>query len=125
MTKGVRIVLSVVVRFPVGRARTKSPYRGRRRGAPEFYPGRRKHEDAARLLGRGRQCLYSQPVQSGEVCLSLEKAPKNGVVIAVISNTDYVYEGEASRTTRHDYSLEMVAGATGTADRTTQWFLND
>lgn len=69
--------------------------------------------------------VYSQPAESGEVCLRLDKPPKNDVVIAVVSNTDYVYEGEETRHAKHDYTVEMVEGATSTADRTTQWFLND
>lgn len=69
--------------------------------------------------------VYSQPVESGELCLSLEKAPRDNVVIAVVSNTDYIYEGDETRWERYDYSFEMVEGATSTADRTTQWFLND
>lgn len=69
--------------------------------------------------------VYSQPVESGELCLRLDKAPKNGVAIAVVSNTDYVYEGDETRQTKYDYSVEMISGASSTADRTTQWFLND
>jgi hypothetical protein len=69
--------------------------------------------------------VYSQPTESGEVCLRLDKPPKNDVVIAVVSNTDHIYEGEETRHARYDYTVEMVEGATSTADRTTRWFLND
>lgn len=69
--------------------------------------------------------VYSQAVDEGELCLNLTKPPKDGVVIAVVSNTDHVYEGESTRTIRYDYSVDMVQGATGTADRTTRWFLNE
>ncbi len=51
--------------------------------------------------------VYSQPVESGELCLNLEKAPKNNVVIAVVSNTDYIYENDDTRWARFDYSGEM------------------
>lgn len=69
--------------------------------------------------------VYSQPAESGEVCLRLDKAPKSDVVLAVVSNTDYVYEGDETRFAKFDYSIEMVEGATSTANRTTQWFAND
>jgi hypothetical protein len=59
--------------------------------------------------------VYSQPVESGEACLNLNKRPKNGVVVAVVSNTDYLYKGEATRTQKHDYRLFVVEGVSGTA----------
>lgn len=67
--------------------------------------------------------VYSQPVESGEACLRLDKAPNDGVVIAVVSNTDYVYQGEATRHAKYDYTVDMVEGVTSTASRTTRWFL--
>ncbi|HOU94709.1 MAG TPA: hypothetical protein PLU22_26845, partial [Polyangiaceae bacterium] len=69
--------------------------------------------------------VYSQPVESGELCLRLDKAPRDGVVIAVVSNTDYVYSGDETRRAKYDYTIDMVAGVSGTAARTTQWFQND
>ncbi len=59
--------------------------------------------------------VYSKPVSSGEACLDLAKAPKNGVVVAVVSNVDYLYNGEETRTRKHDYRLQIVEGVTGTA----------
>jgi hypothetical protein len=41
--------------------------------------------------------VYSQPVESGELYLRLHRAPRRGVVTAVVSNTDYVYTGDATR----------------------------
>jgi hypothetical protein len=67
--------------------------------------------------------VYSQPTESGQLCLRLDKPPKDGVVIAVVSNTDYIYEGDATRRAKYDYSVEMVEGVTSTADRTTKWFM--
>jgi hypothetical protein len=67
--------------------------------------------------------VYSQPTESGQLCLRLDKPPKDGVVIAVVSNTDYIYEGDATRQAKYDYSIEMVQGATSTADRETKWFM--
>ena len=69
--------------------------------------------------------VYSQPVESGELCLRLDKAPRDGVVIAVVSNTDYVYSGDETRRAKYDYTIDMVAGVSATASRTTQWFQND
>ncbi len=66
--------------------------------------------------------VYGQPVETGESCLKLEKPPKDGVVIAVVSNVDYIYEGEETRTKKHDYRLEMVSGVSETADITQKYF---
>ena len=51
------------------------------------------------------------------------RPPKDGVVIAVVSNTDYIYAGDATRRAKYDYSIEMVEGATSTASRTSKWFM--
>jgi hypothetical protein len=59
--------------------------------------------------------VYSQPVSGGEACLDLSRAPKSGVVIGVVSNTDYIYGGEATRKAKYDYRLELLEGVTGTA----------
>lgn len=66
--------------------------------------------------------VYSQPVSSGRACLRLDKSPAKGVVIAVVSNTDYVYEGESSRTQKYDYTIQLVEGASGAASRTNKYF---
>jgi hypothetical protein len=39
--------------------------------------------------------VYSQPVASGTCSLRLDKAVKNNVVVAVICNTDFIYNGES------------------------------
>ena len=54
--------------------------------------------------------VYSKPVSSGECRLKLEKTPANNVVIAVICNTDYVFEGETTRKAHFDYRLQLVEG---------------
>lgn len=59
--------------------------------------------------------VYSKPVTTGEACLDLTKAPKNGVVVAVVSNVDHLYNGEETRTRKHDYRLQLLEGVTGTA----------
>ena len=68
------------------------------------------------------ETVYSNPVFGGECSLRLEKAPANGVVFAVICNTDYIYKGEVTRTAHHDYRLRLITGVTGTADVNTRWY---
>lgn len=66
--------------------------------------------------------VYSQPVESGACTLNLPAAPANGVVIAVITNTDYIYNGETTRKAHYDYRLRLVTGVTGTASVNTRWY---
>jgi len=66
--------------------------------------------------------VYSVPVTSGTCSLSLQKPVMNKVVIAVICNTDYVFKGESSRTTKYDYRLKLGTGITGTADINEKWW---
>ena len=51
---------------------------------------------------------------------------KNNVVIAVICNTDYRYQGEASRKHKYDYRLTITGAGTsgilGTANISTNWW---
>jgi len=68
------------------------------------------------------EAVYGQPVYGGECSLRLEKAPANGIVFAVICNTDYIFKGELTRTAHHDYRLRLVTGVTGTADVNTKWY---
>ena len=64
---------------------------------------------------------YSYPVASGVCSIPLQNV-LNGVVIAVVCNTDYIYQGESSRTAKFDYTLTLGAGVTGTANIYTKWF---
>ncbi len=66
--------------------------------------------------------VYSQIVSSGNLSLRLDTPPASGVVIAVITNTDHIYNGESSRTTKYDYRLRLVTGATGAASVNTKWY---
>jgi chitodextrinase len=66
--------------------------------------------------------VYSQIVSSGNCSLRLDKAPANNVVIAVICNTDYIYNGESTRTAHYDYRLQLGTGVTGTASVNTKWY---
>jgi len=66
--------------------------------------------------------VYGQPIESGTSCLRLDQTPRDGVVIAVVTNVDHLYEGETTRTTKYDYRLHLEAGVTGTADVMDQYF---
>jgi hypothetical protein len=67
--------------------------------------------------------VYSTPVSSGACTLNFTKgAPASNVVIAVITNTDYIYGGEATRKAHYDYRLRLVSGVTGTANVNTKWY---
>ena len=62
------------------------------------------------LCYRTRQghVYYSRPVEGeGDVVMKLQEQPANGVVIAVICNTDYIYRGEQTRKKHFDYRLRM------------------
>jgi hypothetical protein len=61
---------------------------------------------------------YGVPVTSG-ACSVPTSNVKNNVVIAVISNTDYIYDGG---TTKYAYTLGIGAGISGKASITTKWY---
>lgn len=66
---------------------------------------------------------YGQPLEgAGEASILLAEAPANGVVIAVICNTDYIYTGEALRKTHFDYRLRMLQNAYQPASPTYKWY---
>lgn len=62
--------------------------------------------------------VYSQPVEKGEVSLNLSKTPKNGVVVAIVSNTDYQYQGDETRKRKYDYRIRLLEGISGSASTT-------
>lgn len=66
--------------------------------------------------------VYSKVVSTGECKLDLKTAPANSVVIAVITNTDYIYNGEVTRKKKYDYRLQIVKGVTGAANINTKWY---
>lgn len=67
--------------------------------------------------------FYSQPVYGGDCTISLDGgAPANGVVFAVVCNTDYIYEGESTRTAKFNYKIKLGDGAIQTADVNLNWF---
>jgi hypothetical protein len=66
--------------------------------------------------------VYSQIVSSGDCSLRLDAPAANNVVIAVITNTDYIYGGEATRKAHYDYRLQLKAGVSGAANINTKWY---
>ncbi len=66
--------------------------------------------------------VYSKIVESGNLSLNLDLEPANDVVIAVITNTNYIYEGETTRTAKYNYQLELVSGISEAADINTSWY---
>jgi len=93
-------------------------------GTPVVNASPTSHNMTCQLVYRATDgtAVYSQPVSAGTCSLRLDKAPKNNVVIAVITNTDYTYEGESSRRTKFDYRLTLGPGVTGTASTSTRWY---
>jgi hypothetical protein len=72
--------------------------------------------------------VYSKPVASGTCSLTppVGKPIKNNVVVAVICNTDYAYNGESSRMNKFDYRLRIsgvgTAGVSAPAAIATKWY---
>jgi hypothetical protein len=72
--------------------------------------------------------IYSKPVASGPCTLTPPpgKPIKNNVVVAVICNTDFLYLGDSSRTTKFDYRLTFTGpgttGVSGPANIATRWY---
>ncbi|QHS58459.1 T9SS type A sorting domain-containing protein [Chitinophaga agri] len=66
--------------------------------------------------------VYSQYVSSGNCTLTLPSPAANNIVIAVITNTNYLYQGENTRKTKYDYRLQLVAGIAGAANVNTKWY---
>jgi len=66
--------------------------------------------------------IYSKPVSRGTCSLTPPKPIKNNVVIAVICNTDYLFEGDETRKAKYDYRLTLGTGIEGTADINRKWW---
>lgn len=66
--------------------------------------------------------VYSKVVNCGDCILKLKLPPANNVVIAVICNTDYIYEGEITRKKHFDYRLQIVKGVTDVASYKVRWY---
>ncbi|MBC7391169.1 MAG: T9SS type A sorting domain-containing protein [Opitutaceae bacterium] len=68
------------------------------------------------------KAIYSEYVSKGNCFLKLDAAPASGVVIAIITNTNYIYRGEATRKAKYNYKLGLVTGVTGAASINTKWY---
>lgn len=68
------------------------------------------------------EIVYSQMVYGGDCTLRLDKTPANGVIFAVICNTDYVYKGEETRKAHFDYRLKLGNGVESPADIYLKWY---
>jgi len=68
------------------------------------------------------ETVYGQPVSEGKCVLNLNKKPANNVIFAVISNTNYIYEGEETRKAHYDYRLQLGEGISSTADTNKKWY---
>lgn len=71
---------------------------------------------------RSGTIVYSKVVNGGDCTLKLNSLPANNVVIAVICNTDYIYEGDTTRKKHFDYRLQKVKGVTTVAQYTGKWY---
>lgn len=71
---------------------------------------------------RSGTIVYSKVVNGGDCTLKLTSLPANNVVIAVICNTDYIYEGDTTRKKHFDYRLQKVKGVTTVAQYTAKWY---
>lgn len=66
---------------------------------------------------------YSRPVEGeGDVVMALKEKPANNVVIAIVCNTDYIYEGEETRKQHFDYRLRMGQNIYQPAKAQLKWY---
>ncbi len=69
--------------------------------------------------------FYSEPVEGeGNVAVTLKEEPANGVVIAVICNTDYIYENDETRKRHFDYRLKMGENVYQPAKAQIKWYMH-
>lgn len=68
------------------------------------------------------EAIYGQAVYQGDCMIKLDKKPANGVIFAVITNTDYIYEGEETRKAHYDYRLQLGEGIHNPADIYQKWY---
>jgi hypothetical protein len=61
---------------------------------------------------------YGNPVAKGDCSIPVSNV-KNNVVIAVISNQTYIYDGG---TTKYGYTLTLGTGISGKASTTSKWY---
>jgi len=67
--------------------------------------------------------IYSQPVYAGDCTISFGQGqPANGVIFAVICNSDYIFQGESTRTAKFNYKIKLGEGAISTASVNKNWW---
>jgi hypothetical protein len=67
--------------------------------------------------------IYSQPVYAGDCTISFDQGlPANGVVFAVISNSDYIFKDESTRKTKFNYKIKLGEGTKSTASVDKNWW---
>ena len=69
--------------------------------------------------------IYGEPVDSGACAMKLVALPANDVVIAVISNTDYIYENEQTGKKHFDYRLQIDTNLVVPALTQKRWYAWD
>ena len=71
--------------------------------------------------------FYSQPFSGRrnrdvEVSMLMPEAPANGVVLALVINTDYIYQGEQTRKAHHNYHIRMGQNVWKPASPNYKWY---
>nr|WP_315239938.1 T9SS type A sorting domain-containing protein [uncultured Flavobacterium sp.] len=67
--------------------------------------------------------IYSQPVYAGDCTISFDQGiPANGVIFAVICNSDYIFKDESTRKTKFNYKIKLGEGAISTAGIDKNWW---
>jgi hypothetical protein len=69
--------------------------------------------------------VYGTPVDSGPCSMLLATPPANDVVIAVISNTDYIFEGDKTCKKHFDYRLQIDTNLVVPAHTQKRWYAWD
>jgi hypothetical protein len=67
--------------------------------------------------------IYSQSVYAGDCTISFDQGmPANGVIFAVICNSDYIFKDESTRKTKFNYKLKLGEGAKTAAGIDKNWW---
>lgn len=120
---GNRLIVSGTSGKPIANTGSNEIFRGHST-TPNANPTVPSNNMTCQLVYRAEdgRVVYGQPVSGGVCRLRLDKPVRNNVVVAVICNTDYLYQGESSRLTKFDYRLTLGSGVVGAADVNKKWF---
>lgn len=67
--------------------------------------------------------VYTQPVYAGDCTISFAQGvPANGVIFAVICNSDYIFENNDTRKKKFNYKIKLEEGAVSTASVDKNWW---